>query len=112
MDKAEFAGLLAGHTWSFEVTAAELQTINRLAQQLAATMVAMTDELADTEKIRCEATTASVRLEIFGFPESYSLQVQILTMRNCEGIWHDEIVPEVLTALQQADCALAQGSFS
>jgi len=111
-DQTEFCGLLAGQSWSFEVTSAELHAINRLAQQLAAMMTAMTAELSDEEKIRCEAAADGVRLEVFGFPDAYSLQVQLLTMRHCEGIWHDEVVSEVLAALQQADRALAQGGFS
>jgi hypothetical protein len=109
-DRAQFCVLLAGEHWSFEVTRAELHTINDLAQQLAATMQVMEAELADTEKIRCEAAADGVRLEVFGFPSAYNLQVQILTMRNCEGIWSEAIVPEVLAALQQADIALKSHS--
>lgn len=80
-----YQGLIAGPTWSIELSQSELQDFCALAQQLGQTMTQMAAELMADERIAIEAETARLWLEVEGFPEAYGLHVIVLSGRRCEG---------------------------
>ena len=98
-DTSEFQGLLGGADWALELTAAEFEDFCRLAQQLADTMVEMTAELMETERLTCEQETEWIWVEADGYPHAYSLRFILLTGRGGEGGWPSHRVPELLSAI-------------
>ncbi|EDX86977.1 hypothetical protein S7335_4684 [Synechococcus sp. PCC 7335] len=96
-----FRGLIAGPDWALELTAAELKDFCRLARQLDSTMNAMTVQLVDEERLSCEQETQIVWLEAEGFPTCYGLRFILLTGRKCEGEWPPDVVPQLISALDQ-----------
>lgn len=96
---AVYPGLVAGDVWAFEVTAAELADLQRLAAELADTMTQMADLLMDEERLTCEAESELIWLEADGFPTGYSLRFILLSGRGAEGGWPETVVPKLLSAL-------------
>jgi hypothetical protein len=96
-----FCGLVAGHSWAVELTAAEFLDFCRLAEQLDGTMKAMAEQLMAEERLTCEQETATIWMEAEGFPSEYSLRFILLNGRGAEGEWPAEVLPALLKALSQ-----------
>lgn len=96
----EFKGLVGGKDWAIELTEAELEDFCRLALQLAQTMAQMSPELMEEERIRCEAESDRLWLEVEGFPHAYELHLIVLSGRRAEGAWAEFAVPALLQAVQ------------
>lgn len=99
-DAEQFQGLVSGADWSFELTAAELDDLCRLCNQLSDTMAQMAAELMEEERITCEAETAQLWVEAEGFPHAYSLRFILLQGRGAEAQWPAEVVPHLLQAMR------------
>lgn len=97
--RASFKALVGGEDWALELTQDEFETLNRLAQQLSATMATMATELMPDECISCEQETPLLWMEAEGFSHSFSLRFILLQGRGGEGAWPSATVPEVLEAL-------------
>ena len=82
-----YCGLLAGDRWSIELTAAEFKDFCRCARQLDSTMVAMSAQLMDEERLSCEQETEHIWIEADGFPNAYSLRFILRDGRRGEGEW-------------------------
>lgn len=100
-DAPIYRGLIAGQDWALELTEAEWQDFQRLADQLAATMQTMAAELMAEETLACELESDRIWLEAEGYPQAYSLHIMVLTGRRAEGTWPPEVVPELLQALKR-----------
>jgi hypothetical protein len=96
-----FGGLVGGDRWAIELTHQEFKDFCRLSIQLGETIAAIAEELADRENVTCVVETADLQLEATGFPDSFSLNLQIWTGRRAEGRWQAESVPELLEAVRR-----------
>ncbi len=96
-----FCGLLAGQSWALEMAAREFKDFCRLVRELDSTMSAMAEQLMDEERLTCEQETETIWLEAEGFPTRYGLRFILLTGRKCEGEWPADVVPQLITALNQ-----------
>ena len=97
---ADYQGLVGGDDWAIELTEAELDDFCRLVEQLAQTMNQMSHELMDEEKIRCEAESNLLWMEVEGYPHAYTLRFILNTGRRCEGSWLAQAVPGLVQAVQ------------
>jgi Domain of unknown function (DUF1818) len=95
-----FQGLVGTDEWSIELTQAEFDDFCRLALQLAATMDSMQAELMDEEAIALEAESASLWLEVEGFPSAYALRLILSSGRRAEAAWATTAVPGLLGAIR------------
>ncbi|PZO21175.1 MAG: DUF1818 domain-containing protein [Leptolyngbya foveolarum] len=98
----KFCGLLSGEHWAIELTATEFSDFCRCVRQLSDTMRDMASELMDEEKLTCEQETATIWLEVEGFPALYSLRFILLSGRKGEGEWPPEAAVELVKALGEA----------
>ncbi len=98
----KFCGLLSGQSWAIELTAAEFSDFCRCVRQLSALMRDMASELMDEEKLTCEQETATIWLEVEGFPALYSLRFILLSDRKGEGEWPPEAAIALADALSEA----------
>jgi len=94
-----YKGLVGADSWAIELTESEFEDFCKLASQLAETMQIMANELSDGEKICCTQETADISLEVNGFPDLFSLHLQLLAGRRSEGIWDAEAVPFLMAAI-------------
>jgi len=94
-----YKGLVGADSWAIELTESEFADFCKLTSQLAETMQIMANELSDGEKICCTQETEDISLEVNGFPNAFSLHLQLLTRRRSEGIWDAEAVPFLLAAI-------------
>ncbi|MBD2186767.1 DUF1818 family protein [Pseudanabaena mucicola] len=94
-----YKGLVGTDSWAIELTEGEFKDFCRLARQLAETMQLMAAELSDCEKISCTLETEDISLEANGYPHAFTLHLQLLAGRCCEGFWDAEAVPFLLTAI-------------
>jgi Domain of unknown function (DUF1818) len=94
-----YPALVGTNTWAIELTAQEFADFCRLALSLADTMQSMNQELMDEEQITCEQETATIWLEVSGFPHHYNLHFITLQGRKAEGEWPPETVPSLLQAI-------------
>ena len=98
-EREHFKALVGGEHWAMELTQEEFEALQRLAQQLAATMTSLASELMPDEQISCEQETPQLWMEAEGFHHSYSLRFILLNGRGAEGAWPSTIVPEILDGL-------------
>jgi len=98
-DAPIYKALVAGESWSLELTEPEFQDFCRLTNQLDDTMTSMAAELMDAERITCEAESEWLWLEVEGVPHAYSLHMILLQGRRGEGEWSVTAVSELLQAL-------------
>lgn len=98
----EFCGLLSGQHWAIELTKDEFSDFCRCARQLSNMMQDMASELMDEEQLTCEQETATIWLEVEGFPFAYSLRFILLGGRKGECEWPSEGVVELTNALSEA----------
>ncbi len=89
---AEFKGLVGTDDWAVELTETELNEFCRLLAQLADTMMQLTTELMDDEKIACEAESDLLWMEVEGYPHAYSLRFILNTGRSVEGKWNADAI--------------------
>ncbi|MGB3136797.1 MAG: DUF1818 family protein [Nodosilinea sp.] len=94
-----YRGLLAGDTWAIELTETEFFVFRRLVVEIDATIEAIAAELADSERVTCEAEADGLWLEIDGFPHAYSLRFILLSNRRCEGEWDAVAAQELVQAV-------------
>lgn len=92
----KYKGLLGADDWAIELTEAEMNDFRRLLDQLAQTVMEMSEQLMDEEKITCEAESDLVWLEVEGYPHNYSLRLILNQNRSCEGNWQPKAVPELV----------------
>ncbi|XGV99024.1 MAG: DUF1818 family protein [Leptolyngbya sp. BL-A-14] len=102
-DAEVFKGLVGTDDWALELTEGELQDFCRLLHQLVETMVQISGELMDEERIACEAESDRLWLEVEGYPHAYSLQLMVLTGRRGEGRWAADAVPALAQAARSLD---------
>jgi Domain of unknown function (DUF1818) len=95
----EFPGLIGTDDWAIELTAGEFADFVRLTGQLVATMRSMQAELMDEESIALEAESATLWLEVTGFPSAYDLRLIIQSGRRSEAAWAVAAVPGLVAAL-------------
>ena len=96
-----FSGLLGGEDWAIELTTQELKDFYQLSWQLRNVMQQMQTELAEQENLTCTATTELIELEATGYPNCFSLHLQLQTGRRCEGMWNDSATFSLLDAIEQ-----------
>ncbi len=101
-----FPGLVGGEDWAIELTAQELEDFSKLSWQLVDIMQQMQSELSEQEKLTCTATTELVELEATGYPNRFSLHLQLQTGRRCEGMWNDTATFDLLAAIEQLSIEL------
>lgn len=94
-----YKGLVGADSWAIELTESEFKDFCKLASQLAETMQIMATELSDAEKICCTQETEDISLEVNGFPDAFTLHLQLLTGRRSEGIWEADAVPFLIEAI-------------
>ncbi len=94
-----YRGLVGADSWAIELTEGEFKDFCKLAAQLAETMQLMSAELSDGEKICCTLETEDISLEVNGFPDAFSLHLQLLTERRFEGFWDAAAVPFLIGAI-------------
>jgi hypothetical protein len=94
-----YKGLVGADNWAIELTESEFKDFCKLASQLVETMQIMATELSDAEKICCTQETEDISLEVNGFPEAFTLHLQLLTGRRSEGIWDADAVPFLVEAI-------------
>ena len=94
-----YKGLVGADNWAIELTESEFKDFCKLASQLAETMQIMAIELSDAEKICCTQETEDISLEVNGFPDAFTLHLQLLTGRRSEGIWEPDAVPFLIEAI-------------
>jgi len=94
-----YKGLVGADNWAIELTESEFKDFCKLASQLAETMQIMATELSDAEKICCTQETEDISLEVNGFPDAFTLHLQLLTGRRSEGIWEADAVPFLIEAI-------------
>jgi hypothetical protein len=94
-----YKGLVGADSWAIELTETEFKDFCKLATQLAETMQLMAAELSDGEKISCTLETEDICLEVNGFPSAFTLHLQIMTDRCCEGFWDAIAVPFLINAI-------------
>jgi hypothetical protein len=99
-EAAMFQGLIGTDDWSIELTQTEFDDFCRLLLQLAATMATMQAELMDEESIALEAESASLWLEVEGFPSAYGLRLILSSGRRAEAAWATAAVPGLLGAIR------------
>lgn len=98
-DVGLYKGLVGADNWAIELTESEFKDFCKLVSQLAETMQIMATELSDTEKICCTQETEDISLEVNGFPDAFTLHLQLLTGRRSEGIWEADAVPFLIEAI-------------
>jgi hypothetical protein len=98
-DVVTYKGLVGADSWAIELTESEFKDFCKLASQLAETMQIMATELSDAEKICCTQETEDISLEVNGFPDAFTLHLQLLTGRRSEGIWEADAVPFLIEAI-------------
>ena len=96
-----FKALVGGEHWAIELTQQEFESLQRLTQQLSATMAAMATELMPDEQLTLEQETEQLWVEAEGFHHRYSLRFILLTGRGGEGGWPAEVVPDLLNGLER-----------
>ena len=94
-----YKGLVGADSWAIELTESEFKDFCKLASQLAETMQIMATELSDAEKICCTQETEDISLEVNGFPDTFTLHLQLLTGRRSEGLWDADAVPFLIEAI-------------
>ena len=94
-----YKGLVGADNWAIELTESEFKDFCKLASQLAETMQIMAIELSDAEKICCTQETEDISLEVNGFPDTFTLHLQLLTGRRSEGLWDADAVPFLIEAI-------------
>ena len=94
-----YKGLVGADIWAIELTESEFKDFCKLASQLAETMQIMATELSDAEKICCTQETEDISLEVNGFPDTFTLHLQLLTGRRSEGLWDADAVPFLIEAI-------------
>jgi Domain of unknown function (DUF1818) len=95
-----YPGLVGSDDWAIELTAGELADFCRLLGQLVDNIRSIQSELMDEEKIACEAESELIWMQVSGTPSAYSLRLILNTGRSCEGNWHPESVPDLVSATQ------------
>lgn len=98
-DAVVFKGLVGGDCWAVEMTQPEFEDFCRLSLQLAETLLAMSAELMEEERISCEQETDHIWVEAEGFPHQYELRFILLQGRGAEGAWSDVVVAELIQAI-------------
>ncbi|UBF26284.1 DUF1818 family protein [Kovacikia minuta CCNUW1] len=96
----QFKGLVGADEWALELTESEMNDFCRLVNQLAETIVQISNELMDEEAIACEVESDLLWLEAEGYPDAYHLHLILLTGRGGEGFWSASAVPELIQAIQ------------
>lgn len=96
-----YRGLVGADSWAIELTESEFKDFCKLAARLAETMQLMASELSDGEKISCTLETEDITLEANGFPDAFTLHLQLLSGRRGEGFWEVQAVPWLLGAIAQ-----------
>ena len=94
-----YKGLVGTDNWAIELTESELKDFCKLALQLNETMQLMATELSDCEKISCTLETEDISLEASGYPQKFTLHLQLMNGRQSEGIWEENAVPFLLRAI-------------
>ncbi|NJL49888.1 MAG: DUF1818 family protein [Leptolyngbyaceae cyanobacterium SM2_5_2] len=94
-----YKGLLGGVGWALELTEPEFEVFCRLAHQVTQSMVAMTTELMEEERLTCEADSDLVWLEVEGFPTDYTLRFMLHTGRRGEGQWDGQAAEQLVQAI-------------
>ena len=98
-DADTYKGLVGADSWAIELTESELKDFCKLALQLNETMQLMATELSDCEKISCTLETEDISLEASGYPQKFTLHLQLMNGRQSEGIWEENAVPFLLRAI-------------
>lgn len=99
-DASLYCGLVAGHEWALELTAAELEDFCRLVVQLAESINQISAELMSDETVTCEVESPLLWLEAEGYAHAYSLRMILLTGRRGEGAWPESVVHGLIQAVQ------------
>jgi hypothetical protein len=97
----KFKALIGNDDWAIELTAAELEDLQRLADQLHRTLQQTAQELMPEEQITCEAESDLLWLAFEGYPDAYCLRLILNSVdRSAEAYWPASVVPELLQAIQ------------
>ncbi|TVR05173.1 MAG: DUF1818 family protein [Phormidium sp. GEM2.Bin31] len=102
-EAGSYVGLLGGDDFAFELTQAEFDDFRRLLQQLSETIVAITPELMDEERITCEVESDHLWMEADGYPGNYRIRIILNHGRRCEGEWPPAVIPNLLQAVKMID---------
>jgi hypothetical protein len=105
-----YLGLVGGDNWALELSDLEFQEFCRLTLQLQSAMSSMVAELSDQESLSCKAQSDRLTIQVSGFPNAFNLYFCLtchLTGRKAEGSWTDEVVTELLQAIQEISLLIA-----
>ncbi|NJM49249.1 MAG: DUF1818 family protein [Alkalinema sp. RU_4_3] len=96
-----YSALVGDDHWAFELTAAELADLRRLANQLVSSLQAIAPELMAEETIELEAESDRLWVSIEGTVQTYQLRLILQQARCAEGSWESHAIPDFLQALSE-----------
>jgi hypothetical protein len=99
-ESQDFRALVGTDDWAVELTTEEFADFCRLLFQLIATVEQMAEELMPEEAIVCEVSSDRLWMEVKGHPNSYDLQLILLTGRQVEAHWPGNVIPGLIEAAQ------------